>query len=371
MSFIDVRHLRKEYGESIPLTDLNVEIGKGEVVSVIGASGCGKSTFLRCLNMLETPTKGEIWIDGTNMCDPATNLPLMRRRIGMVFQHYALFNHKLVVENVMMAPMDLLGLSKQDAYDRAIGLLDKVGLRGKAFRMPSELSGGQRQRVAIARALAMQPDILMFDEPTSALDPQMVSEVLNVMTDLAGQGLTMIVVTHEMRFARDVSTRVLYLDHGVVWESGTPEQIFQHPERQETHDFIFRVKGWEWEIVSPYPDLPGMLASLDDYCARQFFGRKAASACRLVTEEIVSCYIQDMVANNVIQDPGIRLNLQSGEGGVNAVLTVDYRGTKLEGDSLFTHGDFMDTLTKSIVGAMTERIDTETPGQTKFYLKQP
>ena len=179
MSLVEVRHLRKEYPGVTPLKDVNVDIEQGEVISIIGPSGCGKSTFLNCLNMLEAPTSGQILVDGVDMCDPATDLPAMRRKMGMVFQNYALFEHKLIAENLMMAPMDLLGKSKQEAYDRAIELLDLVGLREKALAWPQELSGGQRQRVAIARGLAMDPEILLFDEPTSALDPQMVSEVLN------------------------------------------------------------------------------------------------------------------------------------------------------------------------------------------------
>ena len=226
MSLIEVKHLRKEYPDVVPLKDVNATVDEGEVISIIGPSGTGKSTFIRCLNRLETPTSGQIIVDGVDMCAPDVDLPKMRQKMGMVFQNYALFNHKLVVENLMMAPMDLLGRSKQEAYDRGKELLETVGLRDKALSWPSELSGGQRQRVAIARGLAMDPEILLFDEPTSALDPTMVSEVLSVMKDLASRGLTMVVVTHEMRFARDASTRVFYMDRGELWEEGSPEQIF-------------------------------------------------------------------------------------------------------------------------------------------------
>ena len=270
MSLIEVSHLRKEYPNVTPLKDVNAYVDRGEVISIIGPSGTGKSTFIRCLNRLETPTSGSIVVDGTDMCDPNVDLPLMRQKMGMVFQNYALFSHKLVVENLMMAPMDLLGLSKQEAYDQALRLLETVGLRDKALNWPDELSGGQRQRVAIARGLAMNPKILLFDEPTSALDPQMVSEVLSVITKLAEQGLTMLVVTHEMRFARDASSRVFYMDQGELWEAGPPEQIFEHPKRQETHDFIFRVRSWKWDIETLTPDSLAMEASLIAYCQRQF-----------------------------------------------------------------------------------------------------
>ena len=301
------------------------------------------------------------------MCDPATDLPAMRRKMGMVFQNYALFEHKLVAENLMMAPMDLLGKSKQEAYDRAIELLDLVGLREKALAWPQELSGGQRQRVAIARGLAMDPEILLFDEPTSALDPQMVSEVLNAMTDLAHRGLTMIVVTHEMRFAREVSTRVIFMNDGYVWESGTPEQIFEHPQRKETHDFVFRVKGWEWCITSKYADFPAIMASLEAFCSRQFMGRRAMNTCKLLVEEVAFGQLLRLDKARELADPGIRLDLQAGEGGVNAVLTADYRGTVLEPEVPFISDVYR--YSRDIIQGVTDRIEIEEPGLVRFFLK--
>ena len=242
MSLIEVKHLRKEYDDVVPLKDVNATVDEGEVISIIGPSGTGKSTFIRCLNRLETPTSGQILVDGVDMCTPNVDLPKMRQKMGMVFQNYALFNHKLVVENLMMAPMDLLGMSKQEAYDQALELLKLVGLKDKALSWPHELSGGQRQRVAIARGLAMNPKILLFDEPTSALDPQMVSEVLSVIKSLAERGLTMLVVTHEMAFARDISHQVVYMSEGVICEQGSPEQIFGNPQQQETREFLSRFR---------------------------------------------------------------------------------------------------------------------------------
>lgn len=262
MSFIEVRHLRKEYANVVPLKDVNATIDRGEVISVIGPSGTGKSTFLRCLNRLETPTSGHILVDGVDMCDPATDLPAMRRKMGMVFQGFNLFGHMLIAENIVYGPTKLLGMGKQGAYDEALRLLGRVGLKDKALSYPHELSGGQKQRVAIARGLAMHPEIMLFDEPTSALDPAMVSEVLSVMKDLASDGLTMLVVTHEMSFARNVSSRVFYMDKGEVWEAGTPEQVFDHPQRPETYSFVFSVRSWEWELTYPDSDHPAMEGSL-------------------------------------------------------------------------------------------------------------
>ena len=325
MSFIEVKHLRKEYPDATPLKDVNATIERGELISIIGPSGTGKSTFLRCLNRLETPTSGEIWVDGVNMCDPATDLALMRRKMGMVFQSFNLFGHKLVVENVMMGPVDLLGMGQQEAYDQALRLLDRVGLKKQALRWPSELSGGQRQRVAIARALAMHPDAILFDEPTSALDPSMVSEVLAVMKELASEGLTMLVVTHEMHFAREASTRVFYMDQGEVYEEGSPEQIFEHPQRERTHDFIFKVRSWNWTIDSPDFDYPQMIGSLTEFCTRQFLGRAALNATQLIIEELVGQMLLPAARDHDVSDPGIVLALRAGEEGRETELDVDYR----------------------------------------------
>jgi polar amino acid transport system ATP-binding protein len=366
MSLIEVSHLRKEYPNITPLKDVNAKVEEGEVISIIGPSGTGKSTFIRCLNRLETPTSGTIMVDGVNMCDPNVDLPRMRQKMGMVFQNYALFNHKLVVENLMMAPMDLLGLSKQEAYDQALRLLDQVGLRDKALSWPHELSGGQRQRVAIARGLAMNPKILLFDEPTSALDPQMVSEVLSVITRLAEMGLTMLVVTHEMRFARNASTRVFYMDRGELWEAGPPQQIFEHPIRQETHDFIFRVRSWEWTIDSSTPDLPAMEASLAAYCQRQFMGRHATNACQHIVEEVALEHLVQRAREQKNPNPGIRLTLSAGEGGIDTVFSVDYRSMLANGDPLENTSD---DLSYALIMGLCERIERVEPGLMHYYLQ--
>jgi glutamine transport system ATP-binding protein len=236
-----VEHLIKQYGDNTVLNDINVSIKEGDVVCVIGPSGSGKSTFLRCLNQLEEATSGDIIIDGANLTDRNTDINKVRQHIGMVFQHFNLFPHLSILQNIVLAPTDLGRLSKQEAEAKALSLLEQVGLADKKDAYPESLSGGQKQRVAIARALAMNPDIMLFDEPTSALDPEMVGDVLNVMKDLAKQGMTMVIVTHEMGFAKEVANRVMFIDGGNFLEDGTPQQVFENPQNPRTKDFLDKV----------------------------------------------------------------------------------------------------------------------------------
>lgn len=238
---IYVKDLHKSFGKNEVLKGIDEHIAKGEVVVVIGPSGSGKSTFLRCLNLLETPTSGKIEFEGKDITSKETNIDKMREKMGMVFQQFNLFPHKTVCENICMAPVKVKGVSKEQAKETAVNLLKKVGLLDKIDAYPSSLSGGQKQRIAIARALAMQPDVMLFDEPTSALDPEMVGEVLNVMKDLAKEGMTMVVVTHEMGFAREVGDRILFMDQGKILEEGTPEEVFQNPQNPRTKDFLSKV----------------------------------------------------------------------------------------------------------------------------------
>ena len=238
---IEVKHLDKNYGKLKVLHDINMRIAEGEVVVIIGPSGSGKSTFLRCLNRLEESTAGEIIIGGVNITDPKVNINKVRQSVGMVFQHFNLFNNMNVLRNLMLAPVDLKKADKAAAECSAMAMLDRVGLIDKASAYPRQLSGGQKQRVAIARALCMKPDIMLFDEPTSALDPEMVGEVLEVMKELARDGMTMVVVTHEMGFAREVADRVLFMDDGRILEEGTPGEIFEHPQNPRTRDFLDKV----------------------------------------------------------------------------------------------------------------------------------
>lgn len=238
---IRVKNLKKSFGHLKVIEDISTEVYEGEVVCIIGPSGSGKSTFLRCLNRLETVTSGEITVDGYIITDKKININRVRENIGMVFQHFNLFNNMNVLGNLMLAPVDVKKQTKEEARKEAMRLLGKVGLTDKAEVFPSQLSGGQKQRVAIARALCMKPDIMLFDEPTSALDPEMVGEVLAVMKELARDGMTMICVTHEMGFAREVADRVLFIDGGVIVEEGTPEEVFANPKNPRTIDFLGKV----------------------------------------------------------------------------------------------------------------------------------
>ena len=240
---ISVKDLEKHFngGELKALRGVSADIHKGEVVVVIGPSGSGKSTFLRCLNLLEMPTSGTISFEGVDITDPKVNINVHRQKMGMVFQHFNLFPHMTVLRNMTLAPMKLLKKSKKDAEDKAMALLKRVNLADRADAYPSQLSGGQKQRIAIVRALCMEPEVMLFDEPTSALDPEMVGEVLDVMKRLAQEGMTMVVVTHEMGFAREVADRVLFMDEGQIVEEGTPDEIFSHPAQQRTKDFLNKV----------------------------------------------------------------------------------------------------------------------------------
>lgn len=323
MSLIEIRNLRKEYPDVTPLEDVSVNIEAGEVVSIIGPSGTGKSTLLRCINRLETPTSGQILVDGIDVCAPETDLSAVRQKMGMVFQSFNLFPHKMVAENIMLPQQTLLGRSAKEAYEEALIQLQKVGLESKGRKYPGELSGGQKQRVAIARALAMHPKIMLFDEPTSALDPAMVSEVLSVMRDLAGSGLTMLIVTHDMRLARELSDRILYMDQGGIYEQGTPAQIFGDPQGLLTRNFIFRIKSWEYEFTYESQDFVEMLGSLNEFCRRQFMDRRAAGDCELAVEELVTSHLLPIMA----QQPKapVRLTLNAGEEGRNMQMVVDQR----------------------------------------------
>ena len=240
-TIIEIKNLHKYFGKNEVLKGIDLDIKKGEVVVIIGPSGSGKSTFLRSMNLLETPTKGVISFEGVDITDKNNDIFKMREKMGMVFQQFNLFPNMTVKENITLSPTKTKGISKADAEAKALELLDKVGLREKEDAYPSSLSGGQQQRIAIARGLAMDPDVLLFDEPSSALDPEMVGEVLSVMQDLAKSGMTMVIVTHEMGFAREVADRVIFMADGVVVEDGTPEQIFEQTQEQRTKDFLSKV----------------------------------------------------------------------------------------------------------------------------------
>jgi polar amino acid transport system ATP-binding protein len=287
---ITVKNLSKHYGDLIVLKDINVEIHKGEVISVIGPSGTGKSTFLRCLNLLDHPTGGQILIDNIPMLDKKTNVAKVRQKMGMVFQSFNLYSHLSILENLTLGSLKLLGKSKAEANKKAIELLKLVGLAEKVNNFPDELSGGQKQRVAIARCMAMEPEILLFDEPTSALDPTMVSEVLAVIRRLAREGMTMVIVTHEMEFARNISTRVFYMDEGIIYEEGPPQQIFESPKREKTKAFIHRIRSMNYHITSRNYDLYALQAEMEAFCEKHMVSKTVAGRVALIAEELLGLH---------------------------------------------------------------------------------
>lgn len=289
---ISIRHLRKEFADTVPLKDVNADIRKGEVISIIGPSGTGKSTLLRCLNRLETPTSGTILVDGVDISAKDCPLHLLRRKMGMVFQSFNLYSHMNVIENITYAPMKVLKLPRADAYERGMKLLRTVGLAGRELKYPDQLSGGQKQRVAIARTLAMEPEIILFDEPTSALDPTMVAEVLAVINRLAQEGMTMLIVTHQMRLAKTVSTRIFYMDGGVICEDGTPDQIFNHPQKEQTRRFI---NGLDWlrrRFHRDDLDYLGFISEIHAFALKKMFTPELLYRVEAAIEEV---YLQTIM----------------------------------------------------------------------------
>jgi len=286
---ISVKHLSKVFNngekELTVLRDVNCEIAKGEVIGIIGPSGTGKSTFLRCLNRLEEPSGGQIEINGIDILDRKADVNLLRRKMGMVFQNFNLFHHLTILDNITLCPCTLLGKSRKEAKARAMELLQLVGLYDKAGSLPSELSGGQKQRAAIARCLAMDPEIILFDEPTSALDPTMVSEVLVVIRRLAREGMTMAIVSHEMQFVRSVSTRIFFMNEGVIYEEGSPEQIFEHPQRPATIAFVNRIRTLEFKLADKHFDLYGMFGEVGIFCNKYGLGNDMLMKVQHVMEE--------------------------------------------------------------------------------------
>jgi len=285
---IEIRHLRKEYENATPLKDVNTVINEGDVISIIGPSGTGKSTLMRCINLLETPTSGDIIIDGKNVTKGEMTPEDVRKKIGMVFQSFNLYPHLSVIENVMVPQMEVLGRSKQEAFDKAAGLLKSVGLYDRMYNFPDMLSGGQKQRIAIARTLAMDTQMVLFDEPTSALDPTMVDEVQYVIKQLAKTGKTIMIVTHEMRFAREIANRVFFMCDGEIYEDGTPEQIFEHPQREKTQEFINRISKKEILIESDIYDLPGVMRDINMYGEKNRLSFEKVSRMQHIFEEMVS-----------------------------------------------------------------------------------
>ena len=352
---IELRHLSKEFGGAAPLKDVSLTVGDGEVVAVIGPSGVGKSTLLRCMNLLETPSGGQIFLDGEEITAPGYDVRAARRKMGMVFQSFNLFGHLTVVENVMLAPMDLLGVGKQEAYDRAMALLRQVGMADRALSYPEELSGGQKQRVAIARALAMDPEIILFDEPTSALDPTMTAEVQRVIRDLAGSGKTMVIVTHEMEFARAIASRILYVDEGGIYEDGTPEQVFDHPRGDRTRRFLRRLRVLELNIRSRDYDFIGAMAELESYCLRCAMPGKVRTRVLLAFEELTQQILLPRLPK-----PEIRVTAEYSEEERRAGLTFLYNGPD------FDPADTDNTLAYTLLKGVCAELEHGPAGEEGF-----
>jgi len=323
MSIISVKNLKKSFGDNVILQNISTDIEKGEVISIIGPSGTGKSTFLRAINFLDPPTDGEVFFDDEKITKK--NVDAARRRMGMVFQNFGLFSHLDVMGNLTAGPVKLLGKTKGEAAEKASELLKTVGLAERAHFFPHQLSGGQKQRVAIARCLAMSPEVILFDEPTSALDPTMVSEVMAVMRSLAKSGMTMVVVTHEMDFARDVSNRVFYMDEGGIYEEGSPEEIFSDPKKPKTQAFIFNIRSFNYEVASRDFDYVEMLGGVENFCFRHAIEKKTANKLQLLAEELVINIIAP-------QYGACSLNLSFSEKLGTYELSISYAGQ--ESDAL-------------------------------------
>ena len=318
---IELRHLRKDYGDATPLEDVNLVINNGDVISVIGPSGTGKSTLLRCINLLTQPTSGDIIVDGQIITDKNCDINEVRKKMGMVFQSFNLFGHLTVIENIMNPQISLLGRGRQEAYDKAMELLHKVGLGSKALSYPDELSGGQQQRVAIARTLAMDPEIILFDEPTSALDPSMIGEVQSVIGMLAKTGRTMMIVTHEMDFARKISNRVLFMDEGGIYEDGTPKQIFENPQKEKTKRFINRLSSLGYVIDSKEFDFQQVVEDLQGYAEKLLIENTRTSKLQMALEGIVM--------NNLLEltdEPDILVKIDYSEKKDILSMDILYKG---------------------------------------------
>lgn len=321
-----IEHLRKSFGQSVPIKDVNCIIDEGDVISIIGPSGTGKSTLLNLINRLDEPDSGKIILDGEDTGAGGYDYSLLRRKVGMVFQAFNLFPHLTVVENIMLAQVELLGRSKQEAYERSLELLDMVGLADRALRYPAVLSGGQQQRVAIARTIAMDPEIILFDEPTSALDPTKVGEVVAVIRNLAQRGATMLIVTHEMRFARDVSSRVFYMDEGLVYEEGTPQEIFEAPKKEKTRQFINRLKVVRFELEEDSQDFPAVYSGIEEFAQKHMLSGRMLRGMLRVADELCG----ELVRNRLEGYGNIDISFEYDQAKDEIGFSVKYGGPKAD-----------------------------------------
>ncbi len=361
---IELRHLRKEYENVTPLEDVNVTINAGDVISVIGPSGTGKSTLLRCINLLEKPTSGDIIVDGENITDGSCDINEVRKKMGMVFQSFNLFGHLTVIENIMNPQISLLGKSRQEAYDKAIELLSTVGLASKVLSYPDELSGGQQQRIAIARTLAMNPEIILFDEPTSALDPSMIGEVQSVIRMLAKTGVTMMIVTHEMDFARKISNRIFFMDEGGIYEEGTPKQIFDRPRKEKTRKFIYRMSSLSYKVDTPDYDFDIIRDELQSYSEKLLIELERVSKLTMALEELC---INTLLQNS--GQPDFKINIDYSEKSDVLSLIIRYNGEFFEPKDS-DNELFLSILNEKTTELAEEDIDAETSGyEHLIYMK--
>lgn len=362
---IELVHLEKKYEQTTPLKDVNTVINDGDVISIIGPSGTGKSTLIRCINLLDRPTGGKIILNGEEITAPGYPVEKARRKMGMVFQSFNLFGHLTVIENLMAAPMDILHKSKQEAYDTGVELLKRVGLSGRELRYPHQLSGGQQQRVAIARTLAMDPEIILFDEPTSALDPGMVGEVQSVIRDLSQTGKTLMIVSHEMNFARAICNRVFYMDQGGIYEDGSPEQIFDNPKGELTRRFIRKLKVLEIDIDSRDFDFAEANDSIDRYCIHNDVSSRTKYRIRLVLEELVQQLLMP-----VLKETPIKFNVEYASSEDYTIVTTSYGGEKYnpeEGDNELSYK----VLRSSVEDLSYEyNPDEELPNTVRILIKE-
>ena len=352
---IELVHLKKEYENVTPLIDVNTVINDGDVIAVIGPSGTGKSTLIRCINMLERPTSGQILFNGADITAPKYDITQARQKMGMVFQSFNLFAHLTVIENLMLAPMDILKKSKREAYKTGHELLKRVELSGKEYQYPDQLSGGQKQRVAIARTLAMDPEVILLDEPTSALDPAMVGEVQSVIRDLSQTGKTMLIVTHEMKFARAISKRVFYMDRGGIYEDGTPSQIFDNPKNELTRQFIRGLNVLELYIESHDHDILGAGSEIDRYCLISDTPPRMKNLIHLIFEEFVQ-----QILLPVLKNPRIKVMVEYLGEDKGVEMTFLYNGP------LFDPIDSKNNLSYILIKNLTSRL-AHTPYDEEPY----
>lgn len=324
---IEIKHLKKEYELVTPISDLSATINKGDVISIIGPSGTGKSTLLRMINMLEVPTSGQIFVDGEDITTPGYPLNKLRQKVGMVFQSFNLFNNMTVIENVTYGPIQLKKVDPKEAYEKGMALLNTVGLSAFALSYPRTLSGGQKQRAAIARTLAMEPEIILFDEPTSALDPTMVGEVESVIKKLADQNYTMMLVTHDMNFAKKISNRVFYLDEGGVYEDGTPEQIFIKPTKEKTRVFVKRLRDFDCEITSKDYDFMSLYTELDQFLYKNEVPIEESKKVKAVFEELIFGIILKELNDGITN---LKINVSYSDLLKDTRLTANWEGKTID-----------------------------------------